>query len=281
MADFSAGEAITAGFGVIRRRPAVILAWAAAYFVGFLPQLLLWSRMAPLMAGAAGHAPDPNALQAFSTGMMGFAPLLWIWGLLYSSVLYGAAFRAVLYPDDDRYLYLRLSSRELWLGLTMLALLVVFAIGCVIVGVVIGILSQSVPGIVIFLLVVAAIVAFVWLAMRFSLATTVAFAERRFVFADVWPLTAGHTLKLLGVALAVVAILIGLELALMLPVGLALSLSGAFKTLASGSIKPSGQWLPWMAVFGIGLSLFGAVVIAVVGAPWANIYRQLTPEPAS
>jgi hypothetical protein len=281
MADFSAGEAIGAGFGIIKRRPKAILAWAAAYFVGgILPQGLIWSQLAPLMQ--VGHTPDPAALAARMSSLGGLAPLFWILGLVMSSVMYGAAFRAVLQPDDDRFLYLRLSVQELWLGLTMLALMVVFGIGCAIVAFVIGLLSGSLPGIVTFLLAVAAIVALGWLAMRFSVAPVMAFAERRFVFGDIWPVTAGHSLKLFGVAVAIVAILIGLEFAFGLPVLAVLSASGALNAMSSSGTPVSfSQLLPWMVLGGVVASLFGAVVIAVAGAPWASIYRQLTGGGAS
>ena len=273
MTEFSASEAIGSGFRTMQRRPAAILAWAAAYFVGgVLPQGLLWAKLAPLMAA---RPVDPQAMAAAMSGMGAWAPLMWLVGIVVSSVLYGAAFRAVLTPDDDRFLYLRLSRRELWLGLTMLAIVILFLVGSLITAVVIGLVGRNLPGVVVFLLALACIGGFIWLAMRFSLATVMAFAQSRFVFSQTWSLTAGHALKLSGVALAVLCIMIGIEMAVILPIGLALGFSGALRGLSAGAPPQPGQMLPWIAVFCIGVSLFGAVIIAVAGSPWASIYRQL------
>ncbi|MFL5298113.1 MAG: hypothetical protein ACJ798_17185 [Phenylobacterium sp.] len=278
MGDFSAERAITAGFGVIRRKPAALLAWAAVYFVGaILPQGLIWSRMAPIMAlTRQGQAPDPQMYAEATSGMFAWAPLMWIVGLAVSSVLYGAVFRAQLEPEDDRYLYLRLTARELWLGLTMIALTVVFVLGGLLTVLAITLVGHSAPGIVTFVVCLAAIVAFVWLAMRMSLATAMAFAERRFVFAEVWPLTAGHALKLFGVMLALIVILVVLEMVLFVPIGLALGFSGAMRHMSSGAPPDFGQMLPWLFLGGVLASLFGAAVLAIIGAPWASIYQQLT-----
>lgn len=277
MGDFSVEKALGAGFSVIKRRPAVVLAWAAAYFVvGLLPSCLVWVRLMPLMlAQAAQRSTDPQALAAFS-GMSAWTPVLWLLAVVLASVLYGAVYRAVLEPEDRKYFYLRLSSRELWLGLTLLSLVVVFVIGLMILGAVLTVIARTAPGIVSLIAVLAAIVGVVWLFLRVSLATPMAFAERRFVFADAWSLTQGHALKLLGVCAALIVIVIMIELVILLPVGLAFGLSGAATWMVHNPDRIFTEGAPWLLAGGLLISLFGAVIYAILGAPWASIYQQVT-----
>jgi hypothetical protein len=278
MGDFSVERALGAGFSVIKRRPLALLAWAAAYFVvGLLPTSFVWAKTMPaLLAQAAQPAADPQAIAALS-GMSGWTPVLWLLGLVVASVLYGAVYRAVLEPEDDKYFYLRLSSRELWLGLTMLALVVVFCIGLGILVVALTIVARTAPGIVSFVAIIAAIVGVIWLVLRMSLSTPMAFAERRFIFADAWQLTERHALKLFGVAVALVVIIIMMELVILVPIGLAFGLSGAWRQVMNADPAHFiAQGGPWLLLGGVLLSLFAALLYAVIAAPWASIYQQVT-----
>jgi hypothetical protein len=278
MGDFSVERALGAGFSLIKRRPLALLAWAATYFVvGLLPTSFLWAKLMPaILAQAAQRAADPQALAAFG-GISGWTPVLWLLSVVLASVLYGAVYRAVLEPEDDKYLYLRLSARELWLGLTLLALLVVFCVGLVILGVALTVVARTAPGIVSFVAVIAAIVGVVWLVLRTSLTTPMAFAERRFVFADAWHLTQGHALKLFGVSVALVVIIIMMELVILVPIGLAFGLSGAWRQVMNADPAHFiAQGGPWLLLGGVLLSLFAALLYAVIAAPWASIYQQVT-----
>lgn len=289
MGNFSAEQALMSGFRVVARNPMALLAWAGVYLVfGVLPQAILWVRIWPLMANQAAHpSPDPQAAVAAMSGFTAWWPVLWLLGLVLFALMYGAVYRAVLDPDDKRYFYLRLGMRELWLGLTTLALLVLFFIGCMIVGVAVTLIGHSAPGIVTFVAVLAALVGVIWLAMRFSLAPPMAFAERRFIFLESWGLTKGHALKLFGVALALVVMVLVLEMVIFAPFAIAMGLAGVFsagaKTAASDPALMLQHAAPWIVVGGLVLSIFAALIYAVLGAPWADIYRQLAPErePAS
>ena len=128
----------------------------------------------------------------------------------------------------------------------------------------------------------AAVVGVVWLLTRFSLASPMAFAERRFIFAESWSLTEGHALKLFGVALALVVILILIELVLIAPISLGLGLSGALQRLQDDPGAAMGLAAPWLAAGVVLLSLFASLVYSILGAPWASIYQQLSAgRPAS
>jgi hypothetical protein len=280
MGGFSAEKALGAGFLLIRRNPGAFFVWAGVYFVvGILPSGATWARLAPAMAA---HQGDPQAIAAAMSGVGPLAPLLWILGFVLISVMYGAVYRAVLEPEDRRFFYLRLSMRELWLGLTILALAVVFALGIAVLAVVLTIVGRTAPWYVTIIAVLAAVVGVVWLLTRFSLASPMAFAERRFIFAESWSLTEGHALKLFGVALALVVILILIELVLIVPIALGLGLSGALQRTQDDPSAAMGLAGPWLAAGAVLLSLFGSLVYSILGAPWASIYQQLSAgRPAS
>lgn len=285
MAEFSSEKAIVSGFQVIRRTPLALAVWGLLYLVfGFAPSMLLYARVWPQLSEAmAQKPPDPAAVQAAMSGATNWAPLLWPVSLTLMAVLYGAVYRAVLTPADRGFFFLRLTARELWLALTTVALLVVFGLGFAVLIVAIALLSQAVPGIVTFLAIVGSAVLLIWLVLRFSLAGPMAWFEKRFVFADAWPVTAGQGLKLFGVALALVVIVILMEMVLILPIVFAAMFSGGMQELSVNPGHALGVLAPWLVVGSLLLGLLGALIYAVVGAPWASIYQQLTGqgEPAA
>jgi hypothetical protein len=282
MGQFSGEKAIASGFRVIARNPAAIAAWAAFYLVvGLGPTLLL---LGPGWTQAMANPGNPQAAFAAISRMTPWLPVTYLFGICHLAVAYGAVYRAVLEPQDRQYFYLRLSSRELWLGLTMLALLLLFMACVAIATVAIALLAHGAPGVVIFLAGVGAFVGALWLGMRFSLATPMAFAERRFILMESWRLTQGLGWKLFGVAFCLVAILFALEIALLIPTMVILGLSGVFKTMMStaqtgqGFSYPTPLIVAYLVVFPI----LGALMYAILGAPWANIYQQLTaPDPGA
>ncbi len=287
MKDFSASDAIGAGFRLVGRNPLAVLVWAGFYFVlGVIPSLF-WIRTASKAMGdvayGGGAFANDAARQSFASAFSGlgaWAPLAWLAGFILACVLYGAVYRAVLEPQDNRFFYLRLGGRELWLGLTMVALFILFGICCAIVGVALALIGHSAPGFVTFIAILGAIAMMIWLVMRFSLATSMAFAERRFIFLESWSLTAGHALKLFGVALALVAIVFLAELVIFVPIGMA---AGFLGVLSRHMVESPGAMMdhsmPLIIVGGLVLSVFAALVYSILGAPWVDIYRQLTTQP--
>lgn len=283
MAGFSAEKAIVAGFTVIRRKPAAVAVWAVVYFLlGLLPTCVVYARMLPtLLAQAANPAvtPDPQAIEAMSASMVPWAPALWVLGLLTLSLLYGAVFRAVLTPEDDRFFYLRLGPREMWMALTFVALGIVFVIGLAVVIAVVGMIGHDAPLYATFLAVVAVIFGVVWLMTRLSLSLVMAFAERRFIVVDSWGLTAGHSVKLFGVMLALLVIVVLTEIVLFLPITIGFGLDRHIERLASGGAAALSAEAPWLIAMAVLFSMFGALVYVVLGAPWASIYQQIKGEP--
>jgi len=278
LGDFAVDRALGAGFSVIRRRPAVLLAWGLAYFLfGLLPPSLFWMRMWPAMVAQSAVRPgDPQAMMAAMSGLSAWAPVLWLLALILMSVMYGAVFRAVLQPQDRAFFYLRLSGRELWLGLTTLALLVVFGLGAVVLSVIVGVIAHTAPWYVTLIAVIACLVGMIWLILRLSLSMPMAFAEHRFVFAQSWRLTEGLALKLFGMALCLILIVIVAELVILAPVMLTFGLTGGLARLAEEPGRAAAAAAPWLIVAAVVFSFFGALVYAILGAPWASVYQQVT-----
>lgn len=286
MAGFGGGKAVASGFRLIRREPLAVVAWAGVYLVlGLLPQVGLWPKMAAMMQ-AAGEEADPRLLAELNASMAAYQPVIWVCSILAYTLLYGAIFRAILQPDDRRYVYLRLGKAELWMLLSSAALVILAVIAIIVVAIPVGILGSmggqgaGATGLT-FLLGFAVFLLFFWLAMRFALTGPMAFAERRFVLFDSWRLTKGHGLKMMGVAFALFCIVMAVELVVGVAAFFAFypTISGGEAALARMLGDPATlltRWAPWILAACLVGSLVVAAFYAVLAAPFASIYRDLT-----
>ena len=107
-----------------------------------------------------------------------------------------------------------------------------------------------------------------------------AFDQRRFVFFESWRLTRGRGWRLFVIAAALVAIILAVELILVAPLTLAFAAGGGPEALAADP-QPLARSAPWIAVGAAMLSLFVALIYAIGGAPWAEVYQQLRGPLAS
>src|SRR6185503_6649340 len=124
MEDVSVGRALGAGFGLIRRHPGAIGVWTLVYIVlALLPTYGVMAMMQPVYAQMAQGPASPLALQS-QMQMLQIQPIGWLLGLVCQALLLGAAYRAVLFPEDKGFFFLRLGWRELWLGLSFLVLVI-------------------------------------------------------------------------------------------------------------------------------------------------------------
>src|SRR6185312_6765210 len=201
-----------------------VLNWAVAYLVFVaLPIFVILAHMLPDivasyqegLAQAARHEPpDPARLMALRARMFSYNPLIWLLSLAAQAVLMGAVFRAWLEPQDNRFGYLRLGLREVWLGLTYLVLLVMAAIMVLTlfipIAIAVGVSAAAAPhgagpGLPAVLLLCAIALAgggvIVWVELRLCLALPMSFAQRRFVLYESWDLTRGLALKTFAVFL--------------------------------------------------------------------------------
>jgi hypothetical protein len=312
MARFSVTEAATAGFGIITRKPLAVLGWALALIVAvMLPGVLCFLAFGSAILDLMGPALvvhdsglSPEALQSMATRMGALTSLnllVWLWSVFVKAVFAGAAFRAVLAPEQSAWAYLRIGSRELWLTLLLLveqvlAMIVVFVVVLLVVvltavvmvgagenGHAAGLAVCSAVG-----LIAAGLL--LWLALRLSMAAPMTFADNQFRLFESWALTKGQGWRLLGVALLIVLLLVCLEIVFGgVAVGALMAASGLLPAatdeasvrafMARPPLELVRDLWPWLVGFGAAVALFAAVAQAVAFAPWAAVHRALTSGP--
>jgi len=300
MGDFSADRAITAGFRLIGREPLAFLAWVVAYLaVGVAPQMGVFALIIPqwirltqeVAANAVSNSPMNTAeLMRAQFGLMQLQPLIWITSLVSHALVFGAVYRAVLFPEDRRFFYLRLSGRELWLGLVMLVLLVMAFLLLLVVmvptGILIGLVSalgREAPGVQLLAVPVmfAAFAGVIWVLLRLSLAPPQSFAERGFRLYESWDLTRGQAGKMFLVVLAFVVLLWLAEIILGAVV---LGMVGGFaglQALETWARRPHWDFAamaPWIVAGGLAVGVLSTAFMTLFAAGWAEIYRELTAE---
>ena len=310
MASFSVGEAATAGFGVIGRKPLAVVGWALALVAALIvPAVLCILAMGPafgqiiqLSMTQRGGEPSPEVMREMlqaQSGMTVFNIVYWLWSSFVKAVFCGAVFRAVLTPEQSAWAYLRIGSRELWLTLLLLveqvlAMIAIFVVALVL-AVIVAIVAvgagegghmAAVTTAVVGCVVAAGLI--LWVALRLSMAAPMTFVDNQFRLFEAWSLTKGQGWRLLGVGLLVVIFVLGLEI-LIGGAAAALLIAGGSMTALRGSgaieafmARPPLEILrdiwPWLLGLGGLGALFGAVVQAVFYAPWAVIHRALTRE---
>ena len=284
----SVGEALGAGFRLIGREPLAFAAWCAAYLaVSAVSMFVNWdatSAYYDALAAGNGAATMPAGA---------FGPAYWL-SLLFSLVLflavYTAVVRAVLYPEERRFFYLRLGMRELWVALSAVLATLLWFVGYIVcamvIGLGIGLVAEAAGeggalavGIVMIVLVPVLLWALVWASLRLSMATVMSFAENRLRVLASWPFTKGHAL-----AFFLVSLVLGIAALVVFGVLFGVILGG----LAAGSTaQPNaglamlGQISQMSAAARIASS--AVISVAYVGflvmfiAPWAEMYRQLRP----
>jgi hypothetical protein len=301
VAEFSASDAAFTGFRIVAQRPWAVGIWAALQFVVSLGLNLFvaysaGSKFAQLaQLSLQPPSQDPTAvLNLFSQVAPTYLVLLII-GLVLNAVLYAAMNRAVLRPSESRFGYLRLASDELrQLGLfaifTVLALaayfLMVIAAAIVIVIISLAAGEGVALGLGLAVLLPAVICAFIFLAVRLSLASPLTFDTHRISIVAAWRITRGRFWRLLGaylIAFALSAIVVVLTFAIALAaVAVAGGGVGALGTTFQSGVGSPGDILTpgrlaYLAVFAIGQALIWPVTMS----PPAAIYRALTPTTTS
>jgi len=203
------GSILSGTFRFIGNNVRAILVWSAILFVLSLVMMVM---MRPLyeaqiaMLGQAGAVPARPPVGSFFLAMLV--------GLLVLVMLAAAAFRAVLFPEQDRFAYLRLGMDELRLLGCVLILIIGFYLIMIVVGIAVGMvlaLAGAAFGggvVVMSLLIGFAMIALgAWLTTRFALAGPLTILERKIVIGPAWRLSRGHFWHLLGAYVVVGLIL--------------------------------------------------------------------------
>jgi len=297
--EISIGGAVAEGFGLIRSKPLAVLTWGLIQVV-FMA--LLFSLMAPLVLTSfgeliqqakAGGMPSPQAMERVQQ-FQAINYLLQFAGILVSSVFYCAVFRAVLHPEQSRFAYMRLGAAELQIALLTVAALFAFGISLalvvVVVGIVVAIFVVLHAGVVAAIIGVAggiaAAVALVYFWLRLSLVAPMIVDGGGFDLTASWRLTKGRVGGLFAIAVVLLLILIVGEIVVglvMVGIGLGVigSAAGGLRNLPAFFQHPPSDIVaklaPVLVAFAvIWVPLYGCV-LAIVGAPWARVYRDLKP----
>jgi len=202
------GSILGGTFRFIGNNVRAILVWSA---VLFLLTLIMMAMMRPLYE--AQIAALQQAAAAPAAPPVGSFLLAMPVGLVVLVMLGAAAFRAVLFPEQDRFAYLRLGMDEVRLLGTTLILIIGFYIAMIAAGIVAGLFvgvlavlgASAVIGALLIGLVMMALGA--WLMVRFALAGPLTILQRKIVIGPAWRLSRGHFWQLFGAYIVVVLIL--------------------------------------------------------------------------
>ena len=295
----SATDAAFEGFRVVRRKPMVLLWWAAFYLVSFaLIFLLAAGPIAGVMAAASdlenmGPGATPEDLRPFMMAYLAVFPILIPLGILMGAVLNAAVARSVLEPGKSAFGYLRIGMDEVRVAVVSVVLSIVMGLAAMVIfgvaGFIAGFLGAAdVPGgaLIIVVVFLAAIAAMIWLAVRLSLAIPITVAEKRFAFFDSFKVTGGHLWGLIG--MAVIAFVMTLVVSILtsivfFPLTMGMGAAVDWESLegmnAMGILQAIG---PMVAVAIVLQAISSALLAAVMYAPFAAAYRDLkgtgTPE---
>jgi hypothetical protein len=301
VAEFSASDAAFTGFRVVAERPWVVAIWAALQLVVSLAfELFVAYSAGPAFTklGQIGLQPpggDPAAVLDLFRQAAPTYLVLFVASLVLNAVLYAAMNRAILRPTESRFGYLRLATDELrQLGLfaifaglgvaAYIALLFIAMVLVVIIGLVAGESMAFALGLAVML--PAIICAFVFLAVRLSLASPMTFETRKIDLVGSWRLTQGRFWPLLGTyfiafALSIVVIVLTFAIALaaiaVVGGGLGALKAGFEPDLSSLTAVLTPPHLAYITVFAIGQALIWPVTIT----PPATIYRALAGAKAA
>ncbi len=299
MSRFSPSDAALEGFRLTRERPLAVLIWAGARLVyGVASLVLLMGISGPavqqLMAMEAGPAaPTPDQVMPLTAALApaGFAIL--ILSLVFYAVVYTAVLRAILRPADKAFAYLRLSLEELrqfGLALIIFGLCFVYAIVVELLSILLIMGAERLgPGAlpVQILVILGVVAAFIYPAVRFSMAPAMTFADGRISLLRALPVSKGQFWPMFGAyALAfVLTVVVGL-LAMVIftfavgAVGMAQggmnALPGLFGMMKSSDMSVAGLLSPLRLANLIFGSLLATLAYLIMFAPAAAIFRDLT-----
>ncbi len=301
MQSFSPSDAAISGFRFIRDRPRVLLFWVGAFVVFELA----WGTLLAMLAGNDVGRFD-RFRELINTDIMaalamlpGVAVVL-LFGMVgrvgFWAVMFSAAYRAMLFPDDPRLGFIRFGRDEIRMA-GVIALWSVLVVGygflTVFLFLLLSVMGAALPGLIRFiylaLLVGACVCAVVWPLVRLSMSMPLTLTSHHFHIFDSWKLTRGLFWPLFG-AYAIMLILV-VVLAIASAVGLGI-ITAAVTLATGGSIEGVAGLLNADAStlttrFSVASVLsvliqapIGAAMLAVLVGPFAAAYRSMSPPQA-
>jgi hypothetical protein len=284
------GSLLEGAFRLIRERPGAFLIWAVIYALvavgtSYAMTLIIGGQIEAMMAGAT------EAEVALSSGLKNL--LLSIISLMITAIIYAAAQRAILRPEEGGPGFLRLGMDEVRLFLLAFLYVFVFTIVAVILAVILGLFlggagTGTVNGVALITGLIA-VVAGAYFCTKLSLTFPVTLIRRRFAIGEGWGLTNGHFWTLFAAYLIICLILIGLAVAIGLAtqqVAVVALFNGMgtyeermqaealreYYLLSAGGIDGS-MVLQWVAG-----GIQGALGVALIGGTAATAAKDLTAD---
>jgi hypothetical protein len=189
----------TAGFRLMVREPAAVLAWMALWLAAFTTAALLVAFWGPPLAAGEQYRTLGAKLGPFAIVIIPGFLIVW-------AVTTVATFRACLQPDRRRFFYLRVGADEVRLAvMSAVAFVLILVFGGAPAFLLLSLATpiiQAAPGLGTVFTVVGAgatIVIDIWIGVRLSLIAVETMAEGRFHLTAYWPLTRGRFWYLLFV----------------------------------------------------------------------------------
>ena len=298
MQSFSPSDAAISGFRFIRDRPRVLLFWVGAFVVFEL----VWGTLLAMLAGSDVGRFD-RFRELINTDMMaalamlpGVAVVL-LFGMVgrvgFWAVMFSAAYRAMLFPDDPRLGFIRFGRDEIRMA-GVIALWWVLAVGyafsVAFLFFLLGLMGAALPSVIRFvyltLLVASCVCAVIWPLVRLSMSMPLTLTSHHFHIFDSWKLTRGLFWPLCG-AYAIMLILV-VVLAVASAIGLGI-ITAAVTVATGGSIEGvSGLFNADASTLTTRFSVasvlsvliqapIGAAMLAVFVGPFAAAYKAMSP----
>ena len=291
MSSFSPSDAALEGFRLTREQPLAILAWSGVYALGIVamaavmsiglgPNFITFLRTNSLQPG------DVEAVKQFGAMLVGAWPAFLV-ALLIAifilAVLTAGIYRIVLRPQERGFAHLRIGADEVRLAVTHL-LLACIGIGTfVTTEIIIALALQALGGERMLpalqnlggalLLAVLAFAPMAWVGVRLSLATPLAFYEKRISLPTAWRLTRGKFWPLFAMILLSLLFYVMIWALFTIISYVMVSLAGGQAAMAAPT-RSVAAFVALLAATAIQLLLY--ILQAVMSyAPFAVAYRQL------
>lgn len=292
---FSIGEALASGFKLTRRRPLQVWAWGV---LAAAPSLLfgaLTLRFFGVISIEDLAAKEPSAeVVAQIVQFQAWTMLLNLTQALIGVVIAAAVFRAVLFPERPaRFAGLKVGMDEVRLAVIGLALVAGFYAAAIVIGLIAFAIGVSLwfvseaAAVALGLLVALASGLAIWgVVLRACLIAPASVALKDFAFVAGWRLGKGQVLRLLGLSLAIIAVVIAIELTLLAVAAVVLFLTAGINVFALAEVlkHAAPPEVDWAAFVGWGLAAFVPLswlqgfLGTVMLAPYAEACRALLAQ---
>lgn len=262
----------------MRDNIAAIAVWSA---IMFLLSLGSMTAMAPFQAQMAAIQPGSQQIPDMSGFFLAMLVML-----LAFVVLWAAAFRAVMFPEQRKAFYLRVGMDELRLLAVVLVVFVGGYIASVIAGVIVGIVlvmigrviggvgGTAIATLVSMLLIFGAVI---WAAVRVSPCGPMTIYRRQVIIGPAWRLTRGAFWRLLGAyLLAAVVLFVAYMILFAAQLGASGgSLGNAQQALHAVQMMQGSASVQQRIIFALLGGIIGGVALALHAGMTAVATRQL------